>query len=772
MRLSDAVQYYDPRARLRPAVTELGSAVEGKGGFQFPEFHEPEPGWRERWRQAEDDTMASLTDSMQRIAMPEHYGGGAPLLAEIGAEATGIPSAVRAGLDARHGNWGGAVLNMSEAALAGLGAGEAAPARRGLLARSTARSAARSAARELPQVTEAGSAGGGEGFPNFGRLLSGDTAEFLGDFHVFPENARRENEAFQRLYERGGEVRNFALTDLTGTQQTVEPNFAEIARAHEADDLPMVYRVRGRNWVGDGHHRLADIAGRGESASDVRLYDIDKELGRRSLPPSGGADASPSGPLSVSPDINAGADIPRRPGFGGFNDRFGNAPDGDLPVTAAGGDGLPSRPDAGGGGAETLPPGALREIDDFYASVKLPASGVHRLEDVLDHPALFREFPELRGVEVRIGDMGEFAGGRTEGRTINLEPRFIGEMWGTDAKSILLHEVQHIIDKAEGRVVQGGTPDWITRNVARNGHLGPARDMYERLGTEQTAFATQRRANMTAAERAANDPFTSEPLGYRKVPWLRRMFGKEGKPYELYPLDRPRLAEITSEGSPSRPDAGGVASPPDRGPSLNTPEGDLTPSARIRPVEEWSQTPDTHDAFGRPLPATPAESPASAWGADIPTRRLYRNEAPPLPKRQRPPPQTKLQALSQASNLPWDDAAPYTPGIAAQARRYGTESAVDPRLAYTLGVGGGGAVGGGAVTVMNNQMPLWQQDWRENDFIAAAQDENDVMLNEIYGGSADGATAPSSHPLSPQAQAILAKYGASHEQWRQTEARR
>ena len=423
--------YYAPRNTRAPLPVSPGNQppIPYERPFELPRFREPRQDWRDIWRQTEDATMAGLVDATQKLALPEHYGGGAPLLAEIGLEATGIPAAIRAGTDARQGNWGGAALNMSGAMLAGLGAVEGPVVHRapGLLAREAPTEALTSVNRPPPR-----------------------TLTRAGDGSILPERPR---EPFRQSFSGG------------------------------SDDL-------------------MDAATR------------DATRGR-------------------------------------------STPMAQTEVLAAGGDGLPPRPNTGGGGAETLPPGALREIDDFYASVKLPASGVHRLEDVLDHPALFREFPELRGVEVRIGDMGEFAGGRTEGRTINLEPRFIGEMWGTDAKSTLLHEVQHIIDKAEGRVVQGGTPDWITRNVARNGHLGPARDMYERLGTEQTAFATQRRANMTAAERAANDPFTSEPLGYRKVPWLRRMFGKEGKPYELYPLDRPRLAEITSDGLPPRPDAGG-----------------------------------------------------------------------------------------------------------------------------------------------------------------------------------------------------------------------
>jgi hypothetical protein len=69
------------------------------------------------------------------------------------------------------------------------------------------------------------------------------------------------------------------IRSLYSTQKEANPDFAQAAgrRAGEGGEheLPAVYRVDGKNYLADGHHRVADAATKGSTAR-VRFYDMDK----------------------------------------------------------------------------------------------------------------------------------------------------------------------------------------------------------------------------------------------------------------------------------------------------------------------------------------------------------------------------------------------------------------------------------------------------------------------------------------------------------------
>jgi len=85
------------------------------------------------------------------------------------------------------------------------------------------------------------------------------------------------------------------------------------------------------------------------------------------------------------------------------------------------------------------------EIDDSLSSVKMKDG---YLEDVLTHPTLFKEYPQLGKVRVRFEDMGDKQRGSysPDKRIVKVNSNFASK----EQRSTLQHEVQHIIQTEEG----------------------------------------------------------------------------------------------------------------------------------------------------------------------------------------------------------------------------------------------------------------------------------------------------------------------------------
>ncbi len=94
----------------------------------------------------------------------------------------------------------------------------------------------------------------------------------------------------------------------------------------------------------------------------------------------------------------------------------------------------------------------LREISDYISAKNKDIS----LEQVLDHPELFKAYPELRGIRVKELP-AELAArgvkGQMSGRDLFLAP----DLHPDYIRSVTLHEIQHAIQDIEG-FAKGGSP--------------------------------------------------------------------------------------------------------------------------------------------------------------------------------------------------------------------------------------------------------------------------------------------------------------------------
>lgn len=147
--------------------------------------------------------------------------------------------------------------------------------------------------------------------------------------------------------------------------------------------------------------------------------------------------------------------------------------------------------------------GELRnEIDDSNAYIKSPewspetaSRNEYNLEEVLDHPELYENYPELRELAVhyeRLKDENAYYSTKQGSK----EPHIGVDLTGrTKERDAILHEVQHAIQDIEGRIKpdQPGTV-----------HLDDT-DYYN-SPLEKEAFATQDRADMSFVQRIKNDP--------------------------------------------------------------------------------------------------------------------------------------------------------------------------------------------------------------------------------------------------------------------------
>ena len=161
----------------------------------------------------------------------------------------------------------------------------------------------------------------------------------------------------------------------------------------------------------------------------------------------------------------------------------------------------------------------LGELPGFFQTKKL--------SEVMEHPELFNQYPELSDMQVQkmlpmtanVGKRGEFL--MQEGKPV---ARVAGDLPTEDAKSTLLHEIQHAIQEREGFAkggnLQAVTFDDMLSEASRLRKQGLSADQienelmkidsfekYRRLGGEVEARNVQGRMNMTEAERGLK-PFT------------------------------------------------------------------------------------------------------------------------------------------------------------------------------------------------------------------------------------------------------------------------
>jgi hypothetical protein len=144
-----------------------------------------------------------------------------------------------------------------------------------------------------------------------------------------------------------------------------------------------------------------------------------------------------------------------------------------------------------------------QEIDDSLSTMRatpeqlLATPGGMRMADALDHPELYKAYPELADMRV-LGNAGATSAFKPADNIFEL-----GTTGYKDLRSPLLHEVQHKIQEVE-RWGKGGSPKMF---VPKNAGITPEATMqYKNLAGEVEARLVQDRLRMSKQHRGFADP--------------------------------------------------------------------------------------------------------------------------------------------------------------------------------------------------------------------------------------------------------------------------
>jgi len=141
---------------------------------------------------------------------------------------------------------------------------------------------------------------------------------------------------------------------------------------------------------------------------------------------------------------------------------------------------------------------------------KLPKSTyTYSLDDLIDHPTLFDNYPELLQVSVTLNDPGIGRGG-AKFATSKLGTNYInlGRTGKKNIRSTLIHEIQHYIQNKEG-FAEGAKFEKYP--------VAKSYDYYRSAG-EIEARDVEARLGLTAKERETNFPYISQ--GVNLLNWL------------------------------------------------------------------------------------------------------------------------------------------------------------------------------------------------------------------------------------------------------------
>lgn len=136
------------------------------------------------------------------------------------------------------------------------------------------------------------------------------------------------------------------------------------------------------------------------------------------------------------------------------------------------------------------------EISDDRSELnhELPMNGMRTtLGNILDHPDLYKNYPQLRDMPVVARDLSEHG---VEAAYLPHTKSIVVDPTSPDPHSAILHEVQHAVQAIEGHANGGG------RDVSN--------EDYKRLAGEIEARDTEARRNMSPEERSQTAPYSSE----------------------------------------------------------------------------------------------------------------------------------------------------------------------------------------------------------------------------------------------------------------------
>lgn len=160
--------------------------------------------------------------------------------------------------------------------------------------------------------------------------------------------------------------------------------------------------------------------------------------------------------------------------------------------------------------------GIRQEIDDSVMKVKEPkfktttfGSQYTTLDELIDHPELFKSYPYLKKAHILIDDSYK-AGEAGYGKVGKQDHIIIGaDSKGRPDTQSLLHEIQHAIQQREGWQGGGNPEEFSPRKIILPD--GTMRDVnnftqYETLAGEWEARITQAREKLTAEQRKKEFP--------------------------------------------------------------------------------------------------------------------------------------------------------------------------------------------------------------------------------------------------------------------------
>lgn len=210
----------------------------------------------------------------------------------------------------------------------------------------------------------------------------------------------------------------------------------------------------------------------------------------------------------------------------------------------------------------------IREANQAYEEKREP-----RMDQVLDHPALYAAYPDLANIRVHV-DPELSSWGSYNSRTGDITirpPSAYPESGNRSLKSVVLHEVQHAIQEHEG-FARGGSaaeartlpeyeqllkqymaehgdalPDW-TRVIPSDEAVQDraAHEVYRRLAGEVEARNTQTRLGMTAEERRAMPPTETADTarGEQVVRFNGERANDAGESAPISPAERAHAAKL------------------------------------------------------------------------------------------------------------------------------------------------------------------------------------------------------------------------------------
>lgn len=125
--------------------------------------------------------------------------------------------------------------------------------------------------------------------------------------------------------------------------------------------------------------------------------------------------------------------------------------------------------------------------------------GTARLDMLLDHPALFEAYPELRNASLRFAELDSGERGSYDARTNTIT---LSNELRSAAEDTLTHEIQHAIQSAEGFSGGSSVEYWMAQGYSEE----EARERYRHTAGEIEARDAANRRNMTDEERKNTPP--------------------------------------------------------------------------------------------------------------------------------------------------------------------------------------------------------------------------------------------------------------------------